>query len=53
MFRRLEKELNTLLDKSAEAKLEGNFTSGLAFAKEAVSKEKRLRNLKEDAGMSE
>ena len=34
LFRRLEKELNTLLDNSAEAKSAGNITSALNFAKE-------------------
>ena len=53
MFKRMEKEVNTLLDKSSEAKLAGNLTNALNLAKEAVSKEKKLRNLKEDAGLAE
>ncbi|OMJ72310.1 hypothetical protein SteCoe_29279 [Stentor coeruleus] len=50
LFKKLEKEINSLLDKSAEAKLVGNLSGSLSLAKEAVSKEKKLRNLKEDAG---
>ena len=53
MFKKLEKEINSLLDKSAEAKLAGNLSNSLSFAKEAVSKEKKLRNLKEDAGAAD
>lgn len=53
VFKRLEKEINNLLDKSAEAKLAQNLTAALNFAKEAVGKEKKLRNLKEDAGLAD
>ena len=53
LFKRLEKEINSLLDKSADAKIAGNFSGSLSLAKEAVSKEKKLRNLKEDAGAAD
>ena len=53
LFKKLEKEINSLLDKSAEAKLADNFSGALSLAKEAVSKEKKLRNLKEDAGAAD
>ncbi|OMJ89911.1 hypothetical protein SteCoe_7798 [Stentor coeruleus] len=52
-FKKLEKEISLLLNKSAETKLEGNFSGSLSLAKEAVSKEKKLRNLKEDAGAAD
>lgn len=53
LFKKLEKEINSLLDRSAEAKLVGNFSGALTLAKESVSKEKKLRNLKEDAGAAD
>jgi len=52
-YRQMEKEANTLMEKSAECKLNGELTKALDFAKEAAQKERLLRKQREQAGMLE
>ena len=42
-FKELEEEVHRLLEASAELKLSGKLTEGLTKAKEAASKEKKIR----------
>jgi len=42
-FKKLEKEINTLIEGSALAKIQGNLADALEKAKDAYNKEKNLR----------
>ena len=46
-FKLLEREINSLIEASAMAKLRGNLSESLEKAKEAFNKEKKLRQQKE------
>lgn len=43
----MEEEVHRLLEQSAEAKVKKNFTEALNKAKDAASKEKKIRQLRE------
>ena len=49
-FKELEEEVHRLLEGSAEAKVKKNFTEALNKAKDAASKEKKIRQLREQNG---
>ena len=49
-FKELEEEVHWLLEASAELKLSGKLTDGLNKAKEAASKEKKIRQIRESTG---
>lgn len=46
-FKEMEEEVHRLLEASAEAKVNKNFTEALNKAKDAASKEKKIRQLRE------
>lgn len=48
-FKEMEEEVHRLLEESAKCKLEKNLNDALAKAKEAASKEKKIRQLRENA----
>ncbi|CAD8091657.1 unnamed protein product [Paramecium primaurelia] len=52
-FKAIEKEINTLIEQSAIAKLRGNLSECLEKAKEAFNKEKKLRQSKEAQNLVE
>jgi intraflagellar transport protein 88 len=52
-FRKLEKEVNTLLEEATSFKIEGSYQDALEKAKEAVNKEKNLRKQRENANMGD
>ncbi len=49
-FREMEEEVHRLLESSAELKLQNKMTDGLQKAKEAASKEKKIRQIRESTG---
>lgn len=49
-FKELEEEVHRLLESSAELKLSKKYTEALNKAKEAASKEKKIRQLREQNG---
>ena len=49
-FKEMEEEVHRLLEDSAKCKLKKELTEALAKAKEAASKEKKIRQLRENAG---
>jgi len=49
-FKEMEEEVHRLLEQSAAAKVRKNVTEGLMKAKEAASKEKKIRQLREQTG---
>ena len=49
-FKEMEEEVHRLLEDSAKCKVEKNLTEALTKAKEAASKEKKIRQLRENAG---
>ena len=48
-FKEMEEEVHRLLEDSARCKLEKNLNDALTKAKEAASKEKKIRQLRENA----
>lgn len=48
-FKEMEEEVHRLLEESAKCKLEKNLNDALTKAKEAASKEKKIRQLRENA----
>ena len=46
-FKEMEEEVHRLLEESAEFKVKKKFTESLTKAKEAASKEKKIRQLRE------
>lgn len=46
-FKEMEEEVHRLLEQSAEAKVAKNFNEALNKAKDAASKEKKIRQLRE------
>lgn len=49
-FKEMEEEVHRLLESSAELKVKGQQTEALAKAKEAASKEKKIRQIRESTG---
>lgn len=49
-FKDLEEEVHRLLEESARHKVDRQLTEALTKAKEAASKEKKIRQLRENAG---
>ena len=49
-FKEMEEEVHRLLEESAYAKVNKNVTQALLKAKEAASKEKKIRQLREQTG---
>ena len=49
-FKEMEEEVHRLLEQSATAKVKKNANEGLTKAKEAATKEKKIRQLREQAG---
>ena len=49
-FKELEEEVHRLLEKSAQAKVTNNVNEALQKAKEAATKEKKIRSLREQTG---
>ena len=49
-FKELEEEVHRLLEDSARSKLGKDINTALQKAKEAASKEKKIRQLRENAG---
>ena len=49
-FKEMEEEVHRLLEDSAKCKVERKLTEALTKAKEAASKEKKIRQLRENAG---
>lgn len=52
-FRKLEREVNQLVEDSAALSVKGNHPEALEKAKEAVNKEKQLRRLRENSGTAD
>ena len=48
-FKEMEEEVHRLLEESAKCKLDKNLNDALVKAKEAASKEKKIRQLRENA----
>ena len=46
-FKEMEEEVHRLLEVSADAKVKKNFNEALSKAKDAASKEKKIRQLRE------
>jgi polyphosphate kinase 2 (PPK2 family) len=49
-FKEMEEEVHRLLESSAEMKVKKNFNEALIKAKDAASKEKKIRQLREQNG---
>lgn len=52
-FKKIERDINKLIEESAYASVKGNHTEGLEKAKEASNKEKQLRKLRENNGSAD